>query len=68
MNTWANELLMSSRRFNPSVLPLKEADRQKAFTRHVRGWRASKGHSSQLIFSLLAHTQTSLMVNITKLH
>lgn len=29
MNTWANELLMSSRRFNPSVLPLKEADRQR---------------------------------------
>ncbi len=29
MNTWANELLMSSRRLNPSVLPLKEADRQR---------------------------------------
>lgn len=29
MNTWADELLMSSRLFNPSVLPLKEADRQR---------------------------------------
>lgn len=29
MNTWADELLMSSRLFNPSVLWLKEADRQR---------------------------------------
>lgn len=48
MNTWADELLMSSRLLNPSVLPLKEADVQKAFRRNVRGRRASRGHISQL--------------------
>lgn len=40
MNTWADELLMSSRLFNPSVLLLKEADRQ----RHLLLMHGGGGH------------------------
>lgn len=37
MNTWANELLMSSRPFSLSVLPLKEAGRQRCSLVMYRG-------------------------------
>lgn len=51
MNTWADELLMSSRPFNLSVLPLKEASRQNAFTRNVRELRASEKHTVKSFFN-----------------
>lgn len=37
MNTCADELLMSSHLFNPSALPLKEADRQRLLL-IIWGW------------------------------
>lgn len=46
MNTCADELLMSSRLFNPSVLLLKEADIQRPLLVVGAGWASLGKHQS----------------------
>lgn len=58
MNICADELLMSSRFFNPSVLPLIEADRQRSL-RIIQGVEGIYG--TQLILEEMMHAKISLL-------